>query len=140
MIFKKLTLFYFFCRVIIGQINEVISINYYLAFYPLKIKILIKICDKISQMLLNWYYINWKICKNFLELSNYDGVSIFYCALYTSLCRGLKYLLEVRYVILVYPNVVRFLLFKTFCLGRSKTLPCVRKISQKLTALVFGNT
>ena len=46
---------------------------------------------------------------------------------YTTLCRGPKYLLKVRYIILVYPNVTRFLIFKVFCLGRSKTLPYVWK-------------
>ena len=44
---------------------------------------------------------------------------------YTSLCRGLKYLLKVRFIILVYPNVARFSIFKTLCLGKSKTLSYV---------------
>ena len=41
---------------------------------------------------------------------------------YTSFCRSLKYLLKVRYIILIYPIVARFLIFKTHCLGRAKTL------------------
>ena len=43
-------------------------------------------------------------------------------ATYTILCRGLKYLLKVRYIILVYPNVARYLISETLCLGSSKTL------------------
>ena len=44
-------------------------------------------------------------------------------AVYTILYRGLKYLLEVSYIILNYPNVARF--FQTFCLDSSKTLTYV---------------
>ena len=44
-------------------------------------------------------------------------------AAYTSLCRDQKYLLKLRYIILVYLNVTGFLIFETICLGRSKTLP-----------------
>ena len=43
---------------------------------------------------------------------------------YTSLCRGLKYLLKVRYIILVYPNLARFLY----------------KNIKKITKFVFDNT
>ena len=43
----------------------------------------------------------------------------------TSLCRGLKYLLKVRYIFLVYHNVARFSFFDNLCLGRSKTFPYV---------------
>ena len=46
---------------------------------------------------------------------------------YISLCRGLKYLLKVRYIILNYPSVARFLIFESLCLGSSKTLPYVWK-------------
>ena len=46
---------------------------------------------------------------------------------YTSLCRSPKYLLKVRYIILNDPNVVRFLIFETLCLGRAKTLTYVWK-------------
>ena len=42
---------------------------------------------------------------------------------YTSLYRGLKYLLEIPYFIQDYLEVVGFLNFETLCLGRSKTLP-----------------
>ena len=38
-------------------------------------------------------------------------------AVYSSLCRGLKYLLKVWYIILVYPYVARFLIFETLWLG-----------------------
>ena len=52
---------------------------------------------------------------------------------YTSLCRDLKYLLEVRYIIPNDPYVARFLISKSLCLGRAKTLSyiCLKKISQK---------
>ena len=46
---------------------------------------------------------------------------------YNSLYRGLKHLLKIPYFIKYYPNVAGFLIFKTFCLGRSKTLTYVMK-------------
>ena len=46
---------------------------------------------------------------------------------YISLCWGLKHLLKIWRIILVYPNVARFLNFETLCSGRSKTLTYVRK-------------
>ena len=47
-------------------------------------------------------------------------------AAYTSPYKGLKYSLKVKYIILNYPNnVAKFLIFKTLCLGRAKTLICV---------------
>ena len=52
--------------------------------------------------------------------------------------RGLKYLLKILYFIQNYSNVAGFLIFKTICLGRSKTLS--EKITQKWTVFVFGNT
>ena len=39
-----------------------------------------------------------------------------------SLCRGLKYLLKIKYIILNYPNVAWFFIFETLCLDRTKTL------------------
>ena len=48
-------------------------------------------------------------------------------AVYVSLCRGLKYLLKVRHIIRNYPNVARFFIFETLCLGRAKTLTYVWK-------------
>ena len=50
---------------------------------------------------------------------------------YISLCGGLKYLLKVRYIILVDPNEAGFLIFKTVFLGRSPTLSHVWKIYHK---------
>ena len=44
---------------------------------------------------------------------------------YTSLCRGLKYSPKVRYIILVDPNGVGFLIFETVFLDRSATLSYV---------------
>ena len=44
---------------------------------------------------------------------------------YTGLCRGLKYLLKVRYIIPNHPNVVRFLISETLFLSRAKTLTYV---------------
>ena len=48
-------------------------------------------------------------------------------AVYTSLCRGLKYLLNVPYIILGYPILVGSLIFDTLNLGSSKALPYVWK-------------
>ena len=71
-------------------------------------------------------------------------LSVVVCVLapaYTSLCRGLKYLPKVRYIILVDPLWARFLIFETVFLGRSATLPYVWKIiSQKWAAFAFGST
>ena len=50
---------------------------------------------------------------------------------YISLCRGLKYLLKVRFIILIHPNVAWFYNFKTLCLGSPKTLPYVWKKNHK---------
>ena len=46
---------------------------------------------------------------------------------YTSLCRGLEYLLKISYFNQDYPNVAEFFMFNTLCWGRSKTLPYVWK-------------
>ena len=48
-------------------------------------------------------------------------------AAYTSLGRGLKYLLKIPHFILDYSNVAGFLIFSNLCLGRSKTLTYVQK-------------
>ena len=53
------------------------------------------------------------------------------CSRLHQLIRGLKYLLKVRYIIVVYPWQARFLIFKTVFLGRSATLPYVWKIYHK---------
>ena len=51
---------------------------------------------------------------------------------YSGLCRGLEYSLKIQCIILVDPNIAVILIFKTLCLGRSKTLPYVwKKISQE---------
>ena len=50
---------------------------------------------------------------------------------YTSLCRGLKYLPKVSYIILVDPLRDRFLIIETVFLGRSETLPYVWKIHHR---------
>ena len=46
---------------------------------------------------------------------------------YTSLCRGLKYLLKVQYIILVYPNLANYLITNTVLCCRMETLPYVWK-------------
>ena len=58
-------------------------------------------------------------------------------AVYTSLRRDLKYLLKVRYIILIYPNVAEFFIFNNVFCFRMETLSYM---SQKLTAFVFGKT
>ena len=60
---------------------------------------------------------------------------------YTSLCRGLKYLINIRYIILVDSNGARFLIFKTVFLGRSATLSYMSEnTSQKWVAFAFVST
>ena len=44
---------------------------------------------------------------------------------YTSLCRGLEYLLKVRYIILVDPLKNGFSIFDTIFGYRMETVPCV---------------
>ena len=46
---------------------------------------------------------------------------------YTSLCRGLKKLLKVPYIIQDYPTEPGFFIFEILCLDTSKTLPYVWK-------------
>ena len=54
---------------------------------------------------------------------------------YTSLFRGLKYLLKVRYIILNYPNVAWFFIFDILCLGRAKTKTYVWKNIHKMNGI-----
>ena len=83
---------------------------------------------------MEFYLLLFIVC-NCLLLSMVFSAS----AAYTSLFSGLKFLLKVRYIILVYLNQVGFLIFKTLCLCRSKTLPYVWKIiSQKWAVFEFG--
>ena len=73
--------------------------------------------------------------KKCLSVGNSGILSVVRCLLlsvvcsvstvYTNIYRALKYLLKVRYIILIYPSLTGFLIFETFCLGRSKTLPYV---------------
>ena len=51
---------------------------------------------------------------------------------YTSLWRGLKYLLKVLYIIQYYPKVAVFFIFKALCINRLKTLPYVWKNIPKM--------
>ena len=56
------------------------------------------------------------------------------CALapaYASLCRGLEYLVKIRYIILANYNGARFFIFETVSLGRTATLSYVWKIHHK---------
>ena len=46
---------------------------------------------------------------------------------YTDLCRGQKYLLKVRYIILNYPNVARFLILRLFVWTGQKHDVCLKK-------------
>ena len=61
---------------------------------------------------------------------NFHILLHFVCVLapcYPSLCRGLQYLLKLRYIILVDPLWDGSLIFETVSLGRSATLPYVWK-------------
>ena len=59
-----------------------------------------------------WNSVYLSVCRRCLSIYSASTA-------YTSLCRGLKYLLKVRYTIPNYPNVVKFLIFETLCLGRA---------------------
>ena len=75
-----------------------------------------------------WNMYNHESVKNkkYLSVSSYEIVSACSAStVYTSLCRGIKYLLEVMYFILVYCNVVGFWIIGNLCLGSSKTLTYV---------------
>ena len=66
--------------------------------------------------------------KKCLSVGNFRILSVGVCSAstaFTSLCRGPNYLLNVRYIIIVYPNVAGFLFFETLCLVRSATLPYI---------------
>ena len=54
---------------------------------------------------------------------------------YTSLCRSLKHLLKVKYIILNYLKMARFLIFETLCLGRAKTWTYVWKNLTKMSGI-----
>ena len=59
-------------------------------------------------------------------------------AAYTRLCKGLKYLLKVRYIILNYPDFD----FRDSLFGKGKNIDlCLKNnIKNKLTAFVYGKT
>ena len=72
-------------------------------------------------------------CNNILSVISQFCLSV--CrgsTAYTRLCRSLKYLLKVRYIIV---NVARFLIFETFCLCRAKTLTYVWKNITKMNGI-----
>ena len=73
--------------------------------------------------------------KKFLPFGNFEIPSVFViCSASTAYnsFRGLKYLLEIPYIIQNYPNVTEFKIFETLCLGSSKNYPMSeKKISQK---------
>ena len=77
------------------------------------------------------------VCLVILEfcllLSSSSSLSVVYvlAPAYTSLCRDLKYLPKVRYIILVDLLWAGFLIFETVFLGRSATLPYAWKIHHK---------
>ena len=54
---------------------------------------------------------------------------------YTGLCKGLKYLLKVRYIILDSSNVVGFLIFKTFFWAGWKHCPMSGNSITKMNAI-----
>ena len=60
---------------------------------------------------------------------------------YTGLCRRLKYLLKVRYIIPNHLNVVRFFDFRHSLFGQSKNIDlCHKNTSKYLTEFEFGST
>ena len=58
---------------------------------------------------------------------------------YINLCSGVEYLLEARYITLVFPNV-DFWFLRLFVWAVRKHCLCLKKRSQKWTALWFGST
>ena len=66
--------------------------------------------------------------KKCLSVGNSEILYVVVCVLalaYTSLCRGLQYLLKVRYIIVVNPNGAEVFIFETVILGRTAALPYV---------------
>ena len=74
------------------------------------------------------------ICWCLWSVASLEAISLY------SLCRGLKFLLKVPYIVQDYFKVDKFLFFESLCLGRKYCLISEKKISQKLTAFVFGKT
>ena len=69
--------------------------------------------------------------KKFLSIGNSGILSVVVCFLAPAYI-SLKYLRKVIYVIVVDQNGAGFLSFETVSLGRSTTLPYVRKIHHKI--------
>ena len=81
--------------------------------------------------------------KKCLSIDNFEIPSVVCSAsaAYISLCRGLKYLLKVRYTILVYCNVARFLISNTVFCCRIETLPYAWKnITKNIEICVWKDT
>ena len=73
-----------------------------------------------TQMDQLYKYVSDKKNMNCLSVVNFGTTLSSVCSAstaYINLCRGLKYLLEVRYIILDY----KFLIFESLCLNRAKT-------------------
>ena len=82
--------------------------------------------------MITWLFFYIGIClndKKCLSVGNFGILSVAVLFLaptaYSSLRTDLKYLLEIPYFVHNYPNVTRFLIFDTLCLGWTKTLPYV---------------
>ena len=73
-----------------------------------------------------------------MSVGNFGTLFSSVCVLaptYTSLCRGLEYLLKVRYIILVYPNGAGFLIFNSVFCCMIGTLPYVWKYITKMSGI-----
>ena len=111
------------------------DISFVYTFYQLAV---FKVLDP------NGLYINLSQTKIW-NIDNFGILSVVVCsvfAAYTSFCKGLKCLLKVRYIILLYPKLTEFLIFEFLTLfGQVKNIAlCLKKISEKWTAFVFGST
>ena len=56
-------------------------------------------------------------------------------AAYISLCKDIKYLLKIPYIIQNSPNMAGFFIFSTLCLGKWKTFPYVQKNIIKMNGI-----
>ena len=66
-----------------------------------------------------------------MYVGNSGILSVVVCCPCSCLCRGLEFLLKVRYITLVDPLWARFLIFETVFLGRMAILPYVWKLYHK---------
>ena len=122
------TCFHVLCDTKNHKLTSIFSLGYFYSnpMFPLFLKLSEKrVLDPNGPCINTLQTILRNVCLSvilkFYPLSVVYGAS----AAYTSLCRGLKFLLNVRCIVLNYPNVTRSSIFETLCLSRTKTLTYV---------------